>query len=90
MAQGARAGAISSRCHNHVRLAYCNAGLCSGGEWSVLVVQAQPWQQAENGESQLVLRVPKQGSKAVEGTALPLCLLQYADAGDVVHACAPT
>lgn len=52
----------------------------------MLVVQAQPGQQAEYGEGQLILGVSKQGSKAVEGTALPLCLLQYADAADTARA----
>lgn len=47
-------------------------------------MQAQPGQQAEYGEGQLIFGVSKQGSKAVEGTALPLCLLQYADAGDMM------
>lgn len=66
------------------RLAYSNTGLRGGGEGSVLVVQAQPGQQAEYGEGQLIFGVSKQGSKAVEGAALPLCLLQYPNACNVM------
>ena len=61
--------------------AYQNAGLGQGSKGGVLVVQAQPGQQAEYGEGQLVLGVPKQGSKAMIGPALPLSLLHNADAG---------
>lgn len=66
------------------RLAYSDTGLRGGGERSVLVVQAQPGQQAEYGEGQLIFGVSKQGSKPIEGTALALCLLQYANAGDIM------
>ena len=64
-------------------LAYSNTSLSCGSDGSVLVVEAQPGQQAEDGEGQLITGVSKQGSKAMEDTALPLCLLQYAGAGDV-------
>ena len=52
----------------------------------MLVVEAQPGQQAEDGKGQLIFGVSKQGSKAVEDTALPLGLLQYTDACDTGRA----
>lgn len=48
----------------------------------MVVVEAQPGQQTENGEGQLIFGLSKQGCKAVEDTALSQCLLQYAGAGD--------
>ena len=41
----------------------------------MLVVEAQPGQQAEDGKGQLIFGVSKQSSKSMEDTALPLCFL---------------
>lgn len=60
-----------------------DAALSKGCKRSMPEVQAQPGQQAEDTECQLVLGIPEQGSQALVGPPLPLGRSQDAVAGDV-------